>query len=117
MPVLIGNVYAPLSLAAILRSPASKPAPNLRCRSALRSRTITSFVLRNGKKLKMLKRHLMTRCNMTPEQYRQRLGPWPTIPMVAPAYAEKRRELAKNILASARKPCPQARRSPSKAAG
>ena len=53
--------------------------------------------LEDGKKLKMLKRHLMTHYNMTPDQYRQKWGLSPDYPMVAPNYAEQRRNLAKSI--------------------
>ena len=53
--------------------------------------------LEDGKKLKMLKRHLMTAYNMTPEEYRARWGLKPDYPMVAPNYAQKRQELAKKI--------------------
>ncbi len=53
--------------------------------------------LEDGKKLKMLKRHLMTAYNMTPEEYRVRWGLKPDYPMVAPNYAAKRQELAKKI--------------------
>jgi predicted transcriptional regulator len=53
--------------------------------------------LEDGKKLKMLKRHLMTHYNMTPDQYRQKWGLSPDYPMVAPNYAEQRRTLAKSI--------------------
>ena len=53
--------------------------------------------LEDGKKLKMLKRHLMTHYNLTPEQYRQRWSLPADYPMVAPNYAAKRRELAKKI--------------------
>ena len=45
----------------------------------------------------MLKRHLMTHYNMTPDQYRQKWGLAPDYPMVAPNYAEQRRTLAKSI--------------------
>ena len=45
----------------------------------------------------MLKRHLMTHYNMTPEEYRARWNLPADYPMVAPAYAERRRELAKQI--------------------
>ena len=62
--------------------------------------------LEDGKKLKMLKRHLKTAYNMTPEQYRDRWGLPADYPMVAPAYAEKRRELAKKI-GLGRKPAPK----------
>ncbi len=53
--------------------------------------------LEDGKKLKMLKRHLKTRYDLTPEQYRERWGLGPEYPMVAPNYAEQRRHLAKKI--------------------
>jgi predicted transcriptional regulator len=53
--------------------------------------------LEDGKKLKMLKRHLKTAYNMTPEQYRERWGLPPDYPMVAPNYAEQRSKLAKDI--------------------
>ena len=53
--------------------------------------------LEDGKKLKMLKRHLMTAYNMTPEEYRAKWGLKPDYPMVAPNYAQKRQELAKKI--------------------
>lgn len=53
--------------------------------------------LEDGKKLKMLKRHLKTAYNMTPEEYRERWGLAADYPMVAPNYAEQRRTLAKSI--------------------
>ena len=53
--------------------------------------------LEDGKKLKMLKRHLKTAYDMSPEQYRERWGLPPTYPMVAPNYARQRSELAKKI--------------------
>ncbi len=53
--------------------------------------------LEDGKKLKMLKRHLATSYNMTPEQYRERWNLPSDYPMVAPDYAAKRSELAKSI--------------------
>jgi predicted transcriptional regulator len=53
--------------------------------------------LEDGKKLKMLKRHLRTRYHMSPEEYRQRWGLPQDYPMVAPAYAERRSALAKKI--------------------
>ena len=55
------------------------------------------MLLEDGKKLKMLKRHLMTHYQMTPEDYRTKWQLPATYPMVAPAYAEKRRTLAKQI--------------------
>ena len=53
--------------------------------------------LEDGKKLKMLKRHLMTAYGMTPEDYRAKWGLKPDYPMVAPSYAAKRQQLAKKI--------------------
>jgi predicted transcriptional regulator len=53
--------------------------------------------LEDGKKLKMLKRHLMTTYGLTPEQYRQKWGLPPSYPMVAPEYAARRSRLAKEI--------------------
>jgi len=53
--------------------------------------------LEDGRKLKMLKRHLRTTYGMTPEQYRAKWGLPPDYPMVAPAYAEKRSEFARAI--------------------
>ena len=53
--------------------------------------------LEDGKKLKMLKHHLMTAYSMTPEEYRAKWGLKPDYPVVAPNYAAKRQELAKKI--------------------
>jgi predicted transcriptional regulator len=53
--------------------------------------------LEDGKKLKMLKRHLSTAYAMTPEQYREKWGLAADYPMVAPSYAKHRSSLAKQI--------------------
>jgi predicted transcriptional regulator len=53
--------------------------------------------LEDGKKLKMLKRHLKTAYNLTPEQYRERWGLPPDYPMVAPNYAKQRSQLARDL--------------------
>jgi predicted transcriptional regulator len=53
--------------------------------------------LEDGKRLKMLKRHLATAYSMTPEQYREKWGLGPEYPMVAPSYAKHRSSLAKKI--------------------
>ena len=53
--------------------------------------------LEDGKKLKMLKRHLKTAYDMSPDEYRQRWGLPPSYPMVAPNYAKQRSKLAKKI--------------------
>jgi predicted transcriptional regulator len=61
--------------------------------------------LEDGKKLKMLKRHLMTAYGMTPEAYRTKWGLKPDYPMVAPNYSAQRQALAKQI-GLGRKPAP-----------
>jgi predicted transcriptional regulator len=53
--------------------------------------------LEDGKKLKMLKRYLRSRYNMSPDDYRKRWGLAPDYPMVAPAYAARRSDFAKKI--------------------
>ena len=53
--------------------------------------------LEDGKRMKMLKRHLKTSYNMTPDQYRERWGLPATYPMVAPNYAIKRQGIALSI--------------------
>ena len=53
--------------------------------------------LEDGKKLKMLKRHLKTAYDMSPDEYRQRWGLPASYPMVAPNYAKQRSKLAKKI--------------------
>ena len=79
--------------------------------------------LEDGKKLKMLKRHLMTSYGMTPEEYRAKWGLPRDYPMVAPAYARTRQELAKKIGLGRKRipaepaaPAPKAKRTRSKAA-
>jgi len=67
--------------------------------------------LEDGRKLKMLKRHLMTDHGLTPEAYRAKWGLRPDYPMVAPAYSVQRRTLAKQI-GLGRKPAPLAPPTP-----
>ena len=75
--------------------PVTKPEPAVSIRSSIKPDYIVC--LEDGKKLKMLKRHLMTHYQMTPDDYRQKWGLSPEYPMVAPNYAEQRRTLAKKI--------------------
>ncbi len=93
---LIQSVFEKLTALASDETPTSvelTPAVPIR-----RSVTDDYIVcLEDGKKLKMLKRHLMTAYNMTPEAYRAKWGLRPDYPMVAPNYAAKRQELAKKI--------------------
>ena len=96
LPNLIQNVHAALTGISGQASVAEpKPEPKVSIRSSVKPDYIVC--LEDGKKLKMLKRHLMTHYNMTPEQYRQKWGLSADYPMVAPNYAEQRRTLAKSI--------------------
>src|SRR5688572_11845746 len=96
LPVLIQNVHNALSvLGARKEEPEAKPEPAVSIRSSIKPDYIVC--LEDGKKLKMLKRHLMTHYQMTPDEYRQKWGLNNDYPMVAPNYAEQRRSLAKKI--------------------
>ena len=105
LPSLITSVYGALSTlgqAEVVEE--AKPEPAVSVRASVKPDYIVC--LEDGKKLKMLKRHLMTHYNLTPEEYRQRWNLPADYPMVAPNYAEKRRELAKKI-GLGRKPAPR----------
>jgi len=96
LPNLIQNVHGALSgISGSGAEPAVKPEPKVPIRSSIKPDYIVC--LEDGKKLKMLKRHLMTHYQMTPDQYRQKWGLNADYPMVAPNYAEQRRTLAKSI--------------------
>ena len=96
LPNLIQNVHGALSgISGAPGAPEAKPEPKVPIRSSIKPDYIVC--LEDGKKLKMLKRHLMTHYQMTPDQYRQRWGLAADYPMVAPNYAEQRRVLAKSI--------------------
>jgi len=96
LPGLITNVYT--ALANLGEAPVveeAKPQPAVAVRNSVKPDYIVC--LEDGKKLKMLKRYLRTNYNMSPEEYRARWGLPTDYPMVAPNYAEKRRDLAKKI--------------------
>ncbi|HVJ03340.1 MAG: MucR family transcriptional regulator [Sphingomonas sp.] len=96
LPVLIQNVHGALSgLGRPAAAPEVKQEPAVSIRSSVKPDYIVC--LEDGKKLKMLKRHLMTHYQMTPEQYRAKWNLPADYPMVAPNYAEQRRSLAKKI--------------------
>ena len=96
LPLLISNVHNALAaLGERKEEPAPRPEPAVSIRSSIKPDYVVC--LEDGKKLKMLKRHLMTHYNMTPDQYRQKWGLNADYPMVAPNYAEQRRNLAKSI--------------------
>ena len=96
LPNLIQNVHAALNgISQQSSAPEPPPEPRVPIRSSVKPDYIVC--LEDGKRLKMLKRHLMTHYNLTPDQYRQKWGLSPDYPMVAPNYAEQRRSLAKSI--------------------
>ena len=95
LPKLIHDVY--LTLANIGRETDKEGRPNPAV--SIKKSVTADFIvcLEDGKKLKMLKRHLKTAYNMTPEEYRSRWGLPNDYPMVAPNYAKHRSNLAKEI--------------------
>jgi predicted transcriptional regulator len=96
LPTLIKSVYA--SLADLGQAPAEveeKREPAVSVRSSVKSDAIAC--LECGSKLKLLKRHLNTDHNLTPEEYRSRWSLPASYPLVAPDYAAKRKELALKI--------------------
>lgn len=96
LPVLIANVHSALAgLGGPVIEPEVKQEPAVSIRASIKPDFIVC--LEDGKKLKMLKRHLMTHYQMTPEQYRAKWNLPADYPMVAPNYAEQRRSLAKKI--------------------
>ena len=96
LPNLIQNVHGALTeISAQPTAPEARPEPKVSIRSSVKPDYIVC--LEDGKRQKMLKRHLMTNHNMTPDEYRQKWGLSSDYPMVAPNYAEQRRTLAKSI--------------------
>ena len=95
LAMLINNVHGALSglSGSSAAAPAAEPAVPIR----LSVKKDYVVCLEDGKKLKMLKRHLMTHYGMTPDDYRAKWGLAADYPMVAPNYAETRRTLAKKI--------------------
>lgn len=97
LPALIQNVHSTL---ASLGEPPPPPPEEKRQPAAPVRRSITPdylICLEDGRKLKSMKRHLMTAFGLTPEQYRERWGLLRDYPMVAPNYAAVRSAMAKNI--------------------
>lgn len=95
LSVLINNVHMALTGLGSEPIEEEKLVPAVSVRSSVKPDYI--ICLEDGKKLKMLRRHLMTHYDMTPEEYRAKWGLPADYPMVAPSYAEKRRALAKEI--------------------
>ncbi|MEM7238432.1 MAG: MucR family transcriptional regulator [Pseudomonadota bacterium] len=96
LPGLIETVFHTLEN---LNAPAEEPVVELKPAVPIKKSVTEDYIvcLEDGKKLKMLKRHLKTAYDMTPEDYRAKWGLPHDYPMVAPSYAAKRQELAKKI--------------------
>ena len=96
LAALIREVYRSLAaIGAPAAAPADRPVPAVPVRKSVTPEYLVC--LEDGKRLKMMKRHLKTAYNMTPEQYRERWGLPGDYPMVAPSYARQRSRLAKEI--------------------
>lgn len=97
VPALIEAVYGALAGLGAEAPPAeaTRPKPAVTVRASIKRDHLVC--LEDGKKMKMLKRHLMTEHGMTPTEYRSRWGLAADYPMVAPEYAETRRDLAVKI--------------------
>lgn len=96
LPTLIQEVHrALMSIEAPQAAKTARPEPAVPIAKSVTPEFI--ICLEDGKKMKMLKRHLKTAFNMTPDQYRERWGLAQDYPMVAPRYAKQRSSLAKKI--------------------
>jgi predicted transcriptional regulator len=96
LPDVIGRVHDALAGLGVSAVP---PTEELRPAVSVRASVKPGYIvcLEDGKKMKMLRRHLMTHYGLTPDDYRAKWNLPKDYPMVAPDYAEKRRALAKQI--------------------
>ncbi len=95
LPDVIRAVYAALGNVSTAGEAAPTPEPAVPIKKSITPNVIVC--LEDGKKFKTLKRHLRTDHSMTPDEYRVRWGLPADYPMVAPAYAKQRSEMAKKI--------------------
>jgi predicted transcriptional regulator len=95
LPGLIHQVHQALSGVGSGSAAGVRPQPAVPVKKSVLPDYIVC--LEDGKKLKMLKRHLKTAYNLTPEQYRERWSLPPDYPMVAPNYAKQRSQLARDL--------------------
>ena len=95
VPQLMNTVYQGLSKLGQNNVTDNRPEPAVAPKKSIMPDYI--ICLEDGKKLKMLKRHIKTSYNLTPEQYRERWNLGIDYPMVAPNYAKQRSKLAKQI--------------------
>lgn len=97
VPDLIRSVHSALNGLGGVEptAPLERPKPAVPISRSIQDEYIVC--LEDGKRLKMLKRYLRSQYDMSPEDYRRRWGLPPDYPMVAPAYAAKRSDFAKQI--------------------
>ena len=95
LPALIQEVYKTLTNIGRENIVVDRPQPAVSVKKSIFPDYLVC--LEDGKKLKMLKRHLLTAYGLSPEQYRERWGLAADYPMVAPNYARHRSSLAKKI--------------------
>ncbi len=96
LPQLIAGVHGALStLSSAGEVPVARVEPSVSVRASVKPDYIVC--LEDGKRMKLLKRHLRTDHDTTPDEYRQKWGLNSDYPMVAPNYAEHRRTLANSI--------------------
>lgn len=106
LPGLIQSIFDKLAALAVGEP---EPAPVALVPAVPIRRSVNDdyiVCLEDGRRLKVLKRHLMSAYGMTPEQYRARWGLPPDYPMVAPSYAVRRQELAKASGLGRKRPAP-----------
>jgi predicted transcriptional regulator len=97
LPKLIERVHA--TLTEIENGGTTEAKPDLKPAVPVRKSVTDDHIvcLEDGKKFKSLKRHLRTRYDMSPEEYREKWGLGPDYPMVAPNYAKQRSQLARKM--------------------
>jgi len=98
IPDIIRTVHASLTSlgkAEVTPAPAEKQRPAVPIAKSVQDDYIVC--LEDGKRLKMLKRYLRSKYNLSPDEYRRKWGLSSDYPMVAPAYANRRSEFAKQI--------------------
>ena len=95
LPALLTTVHQKLGELAVDGGEAQRPDPAVPIKKSITDHHI--ICLEDGAKLKMLKRYLRTRYNLTPDEYRKRWGLPADYPMVAPEYARRRSDFAKKI--------------------
>jgi predicted transcriptional regulator len=111
LPSLIQEVYRTLSGVGKELVQPERPQPAVPIKKSVFADHIVC--LEDGRKLKMLKRHLRTAYNMSPEEYRKRWGLPTEYPMVAPNYAKHRSALAREIGLGTRRRTPAEPSEPS----